>query len=84
MKTVHGQTVYMYERADLKMERTASHCLVPIDSIDRPLIVDKSEESAVTLIPFVGKGLDQAADNDGELEGNLDETGRDVLDDDAE
>jgi hypothetical protein len=83
MKTVHGQTVYTYERADLKMERTVFHCLIPIDSIDRPLIVDRSEESAVTLFPFLGRGLDQAAEDDGQSEEHVDEFDSDDLDETA-
>jgi hypothetical protein len=51
---------HICRRSHLQMESTGFHCLVPIDSIHRPLIVDSSEESTLTLIPFIGKGLDQA------------------------
>jgi hypothetical protein len=84
MKTIYGQTVYRYERADLKMESTSFHCLVPIDSIERPLIVDKSEEGAVTLISFLGKGLEQILEYDGQSEGDLDKFDWDDLGDVAE
>jgi hypothetical protein len=84
MQTVHGHKLFRYERADLKMANTACHVLVPIDSIDRPLIVDRSEDSTVTLIHFLGKGLEQVLEDDCEGEGHIDVFDWDDLSDVAE
>jgi hypothetical protein len=70
---VQGKTFFRFEREALKMEKTAFHRLVPIVCIGRPLIVDSSKASTVTLIPFLGKGLEQLLQDDGEDEGAKEE-----------
>jgi hypothetical protein len=68
----------MHTCADLKIESTA---LVPIDSTDRPLRVDRTEDTAVTLIPFLRKGLDQALEDDSQSEEHIEMSDEDDLGD---
>jgi hypothetical protein len=56
-KMVCGHTVFRYDKADVDIANTAYHCLVPVESLTRPLVLDKSVESVLTLVPFLGKGL---------------------------
>lgn len=56
-ESFHGHLLYTYEKDELQNENAAFHRLIPIGSIVRPLIVDRSMESSVTLVPFEGKGL---------------------------
>jgi hypothetical protein len=55
-EVLHSHSIYVFEKNELKMENTHFHRIVPIQSIVRPLIVDRSVEGSVTLIPFEGKG----------------------------
>jgi hypothetical protein len=61
---VYGHTVFRYQEADFRMESQEFHCLVPVESIVQPLIVDTSVEGSVTLAPFKGKGLEQVIDDE--------------------
>jgi hypothetical protein len=56
-EVLHSHSIYVFEKNELKMDNTRFHRIVPIQSIVRPLIVDRSVEGSVTLVPFEGKGL---------------------------
>jgi hypothetical protein len=56
---LHSHSIYAFERSDLKMENTLFHRIVPIQSIVHPLIVDRSIEGSVTIVPF--EGLDDVS-----------------------
>jgi hypothetical protein len=43
-EVLHSHSIYVFEKNELKMENTHFHRIVPIQSIVRPLIVDRSVE----------------------------------------
>lgn len=63
-RSLHGHEVLQYEQDELVDDDISIQHIVPLWCISRPLIVDRSHSHVVTLIPFKGKGLVDAADDD--------------------
>jgi hypothetical protein len=57
-QVIYGHTVFRHNKAEVGIASTAYHRLVPVGLLSRPLVLDKSVKGVLTLVPFVGKGLD--------------------------
>jgi hypothetical protein len=83
---LHSHTVYSYQSNSVTTVNMALHRIVLIRDIKRPLIVDRSLEGCVTLVPFEGKGLvdmpptqAEAAEEEEEIDWGTDDYSVDLM-----